>query len=108
MAIPTREELAAANIHLFNELYNVSNDQGEKLDFKQHSFLWDIYGDFAPRQAILKAAQIGFSTTANIKALWLAKNRGMDIIYSLPSASDIKDFVSGKTNRLIDYNPIFQ
>lgn len=108
MAIPTKEELAAANIHLFNELYGITNDQGEKLDFKQHAFLWDIYGDFTPHQAILKAAQIGFSTTANIKALWLAKNRRMDIIYSLPTANDVREFVGGKTNRLISHNSIFQ
>ncbi len=31
----------------------------------------------------------------------------MDIIYSLPSASDVKDFVSGKTNRLISFNQVF-
>jgi Phage terminase large subunit (GpA) len=100
-------ELAAEkNIHVFLETYGVTNDQGEPLDFKDHAYLWDIYEDFSPRQAILKAAQIGISTCINIKALWLAKNRGMDIIYSLPSASDIKDFVSGKTNRLIANNAI--
>ena len=105
----TNEEIACTqSILLFLDYYHISNDQGQLLDFKDHSYLWDIYKDFSPKQAILKAAQIGFSTTANIKALWLAKNRGMDIIYSLPSASDIKDFVSGKTNRLIDYNSIFQ
>lgn len=108
MAIPTKEQLAAANIHLFNEIYKIKNDQGERLDFHDHPFLWEIYGDFTPVQAILKAAQIGFSTTANIKALWLAKNRGMDIIYSLPTADDARQFVSGKTNRLIANNPIFQ
>lgn len=105
----TNEELACTqSILLFLDYYGITNDQGQLLDFKDHAYLWDIYKDFTPKQAILKAAQIGFSTTANIKALWLAKNRGMDIIYSLPSASDIKDFVSGKTNRLIDYNSIFQ
>jgi hypothetical protein len=95
-------------INYFLKHHNITNDQGEILDFKNHAYLKQIYADFTPKQAILKAAQIGFSTTANIKALWLAKNRGMDIIYSLPSASDIKDFVSGKTNRLIDNNHIFQ
>lgn len=105
----TNEELACQqSILLFLEHYGIKNDQGELLDFYDHPYLWDIYKDFTPKQAILKAAQIGFSTTANIKALWLAKNKGMDIIYSLPSSSDIKDFVSGKTNRLIDHNPIFQ
>lgn len=96
------------NIHVFLKAHNITNDQGEILDFKEHAYLWDIYGDFSPKQAILKAAQIGFSTTANIKALWLAKNKGLDIIYTLPSAADIKDFVSGKTNRLIANNSIFQ
>jgi hypothetical protein len=107
--MPTQDEiLAQQSILFFLEQYKITNDQGQPLDFKDHAYLWDIYKDFTPQQVVLKAAQIGFSTTANIKALWLAKNRGMDIIYSLPSASDIKDFVSGKTNRLIDHNPIFQ
>ena len=96
------------SIHLFLESYKISNDQGQPLDFKDHAYLWDIYKDFSPKQAILKAAQIGFSTAANIKALWLAKHKGLDIIYTLPAASDIKDFVGGKTNRLIANNPIFQ
>ena len=96
------------NIQVFLETYSISNDQGQRLDFKDHAYLWDIYEDFTPKQAIRKAAQIGFSTMANIKAMWLAKNKGLDIIYSLPSAADIKDFVSGKTNRLIANNGIFQ
>ncbi len=104
----TNEQIASQAIGYFIKHYGISNDQGQPLDFKDHPYLKKIYADFSPKQAILKAAQIGFSTTANIKALWLAKNKGMDIIYSLPSASDIKDFVSGKTNRLIDNNSIFQ
>lgn len=107
MAI-TKEQLAANSIHLFCELYKITNDQGEKLDFRNHPFLWEIYGDLTPVQGILKAAQIGFSTMANIKALWLAKHKGLDIIYSLPSSADVKEFVGGKTNRLIANNPIFQ
>ena len=105
----TNEEQATTqSILLFLEYYGIKNDQSQPINFSDHAYLWDIYKDFTPKQAILKAAQIGFSTTANIKALWLAKNKGMDIIYSLPSAADIKDFVSGKTNRLIDNNAIFQ
>lgn len=102
------EQASTQSILLFLDHYQITNDQGHPLDFTDHAYLWDIYRDLSPFQAHLKAAQIGFSTMANIKALWLAKNYGMDIIYSLPSASDIKDFVSGKTNRLIDYNKIFQ
>ncbi len=102
------EKLGDQDILFFLQEEGITNDQGQKLDFKDHPYLLDIYSDFSAKQAIRKAAQIGFSTTANIKALWLAKNRGMDIIYSLPSSSDIKDFVSGKTNRLIANNSVFQ
>lgn len=102
------EYLSSQEILFFLDHYDIKNDQGQTLDFKDHPYLWDIYEDFSPKQVVLKAAQIGFSTTANIKALWLAKNKGLDIIYSLPSAADIKDFVSGKTNRLIANNQVFQ
>lgn len=109
MSEKTLSELAAErNIHVFLEKYQITNDQGQVLDFKSHGFLWDIFQDFSPKQVVLKAAQIGFSTTTNIKAMWAAKHKGLDIIYTLPSAADIKDFVSGKTNRLIANNPVFQ
>lgn len=108
MPSPLVKQLSERNIHIFLEAYGISNDQGEKLDFKDHAYLWDIYEDFSPRQAILKAAQIGLSTCVNIKALYLAKTRGIDIIYSMPSTADVRQIVASKTNRLIANNPIFQ
>ncbi|MEI8345297.1 MAG: phage terminase large subunit family protein [Candidatus Omnitrophota bacterium] len=64
------EKLAATqSIHLFLESYGITNDQGEKLDFKDHAYLWDIYKDFSPKQAILKAAQIGFCLSPDTKIL---------------------------------------
>lgn len=104
----TPEQLSAADVHIFNELYQIKNEQGRVLDFHEHSFLWSIYSDFTPHQAIRKAAQIGFSTTAIVKSLWLAKSRKMDIIYTLPTYGDVHDFVSSKTNRIIEQNPVFK
>ena len=94
----TKEELANADIHIFNEVYGIKNEQGVKLDFQDHAFLWDIYSDMSPVQAIMKAAQIGFSTTAIIKSLWLAHSKKMDMIYTLPTYSDVHDFVSSKVS----------
>lgn len=108
MPSPLIEQLSERNIHIFLEAYGISNDQGEKLDFKDHAYLWDIYQDFSPKQAILKAAQIGLSTCVNIKAFYLAKTKGLDIIYSMPSTADVRQIVASKTNRLIANNPIFQ
>lgn len=104
----TKEQLAAANIHCFLEIHGITNEMGRKLDFHEHAFLWDIFSDLSPHQAIRKAAQIGFSTTAIIKSMWLAKSRKMDIIYTLPTYGDVHDFVSSKTNRIIEQNHIFK
>ncbi len=100
------DELVQHNIHIFLEHYGITNDQGEKLDFRDHPYLWDLFKDISPTQVILKAAQVGLSTLTNIKAMWVAKNKRLDVIYSLPSAADVKEFVAGKTNRLIANNPI--
>lgn len=104
----TDKELAEYNIHVFLEVYGIKNEQGIKLDFTEHSFLWDIYQDESPTIAVRKAAQVGFSTAAIIKSLWLAHNRKMDIIYTLPSYSDVHDFVTSKINRIIDQNQVFK
>ena len=101
------KQLATVNIHVFNEVYSITNDQGQKLDFRDHPFLWDIFSDFSPIIAIRKAAQVGASTLTNIKVMWASKNLGLDVIYSLPAMNDVRDFVGGKTNRLINANPIF-
>jgi len=38
----------------------------------------------------------------------MAKNLGFDIIYTLPTESDVHEFVGGKVNRIIAQNPILQ
>jgi hypothetical protein len=78
------------------------------LDFKEHRYLIDIYRDDSPNLVQMKAAQLGLSTMEIIRTLWKAYYRGLDIIYILPTFTDIKDFSGGKVNRIIDNNPILQ
>lgn len=101
-------ELAKRDIHAFLDIYKITNDQGEELDFKDHPYLIDIYSDWSPKMCIKKCAQVGISTTIVIKALWAAKNKGLDIIYSFPTYDLANKMVSSKVNRLIANNPIFQ
>lgn len=101
-------KLSDISIHSWIQENQIKNEGGIPLDFKNHLFLFDIYSDTSPKLVCLKAAQIGFSTMAIIKSLWLAKTRGLDLIYTLPTSSDVKDFVSGKVNRIIQQNPILQ
>lgn len=62
----------------------------------------------SPKQVIFKAAQIGFSTLAVVKSMWISRYRKMDIIYTLPTESDRNEFVSGKVNRIIAQNTVLQ
>ena len=88
--------------------YNIKNEQGLPIEFNNHLFLYDIYNDFSPLQVIIKAAQIGFSTLAIIKTLFLCKLRKMDAIYTLPTVGDMHQFVGGKVNRIVNQNPILK
>lgn len=106
--VPTPEQLAEANIHVFLDHYDIKNEQGLPMEFKDRSFLWDIFEDESPLLAVLKAPQIGLTTLMTIKSLWVAKNRGKDIIYTLPTKSDVNDMAGGKINRIIAQNAIFQ
>lgn len=107
MAGPTKEQLSAVNIHCFVDAYEVKTEQGIPLEFKNRAFLWDILGDMSPLQCVIKAPQIGMTTIEIIKTFWVAKNLGKDIIYTLPTQSDVEDMAGGKINRIIAQNPVF-
>lgn len=102
------DNLQAHSIHAFIQEQGIKVEQGMPVDFREHFFLYDVYRDFSPKQVILKAAQVGFSTLAVLKSLWLAKNKHVDIIYTLPTDNDRNDFVGGKVNRILAQNSILQ
>ena len=105
--IPTPQQLAEHNIHIFRKLYDIKNEQGISLEFRDRPFLWDIYEDMSPFQAILKAPQIGMTTLMTIKSFWVAKNLHKDIIYTLPTQSDVQEMAGSSINRIVAQNPIF-
>lgn len=86
----------------------IKTEAGKELDLASHLFLYDIYTDDSKKIVCLKAAQIGFSTLAIIKTLWLAKMKGLSMAYTLPTFSDAQEFVRTKVNRLIAANPILR
>lgn len=87
---------------------NIKTEGGVPLDFKEHRYLIDIYRDNAPNLVEMKAAQLGLSTMEIFRTFHRAYYQGLDIIYILPTFSDIHDFSGGKTNRIVDNNPILQ
>jgi hypothetical protein len=99
-------EVSDVNIHAWIQENKIKNEKGERIDFRQHLFLYDIYEDNSDNLVIMKAAQVGASTLEIIKNTFDAKRYRMDIIYTLPTDGDVSVFVGGKVNRIIANNPI--
>ena len=98
-------------IHAFLHKYQIKTEDGLPLEFVNHYFMFDVYDAMAKCEQNLvcyKAAQVTFSTAAIISTLWIAKNKGIDIIYVLPTGEDVRQFAGGKINRIIAQNPILQ
>jgi hypothetical protein len=71
--------LDSISIHSWIQTNQIKTENGKLLDFKSHRYLFDIYRDTSPLLVCLKAGQIGFSTMAILKTIWLAKNRKLNI-----------------------------
>ena len=98
-------ELEARSIHAWIEKNQIKNEKGERIDFYDYPFLYDIYRDKSQHLVVVKCAQCGLSTCECIKNHYDAKHDKMDIIYTLPTDADVVTFVSGKVNRIIANNP---
>jgi hypothetical protein len=99
-------KLSDISIHAWLQENHIKNEVGQDIDFRDHLFLFDIYRDNSPKLVCYKAAQIGFTTMALLKSIWLAKTNKMDIIYTMPTSSDIREIIGGKISRLLVNNPI--
>lgn len=83
----------------------IKNEKGDPIDLIRHRFLHHIFIDTAKDLAVMKAAQVGMTTTEILKNHYDAKRYKIDIIYTLPTDQDVRVMVGGKVNRIIANNP---
>ena len=88
--------------------HKIRNEVGFPIEFQKRKFLFDIYNDLSPLQAILKPPQVGMTVANILKAFYIAKKLRRQIIYTLPTQGDVQDMVGGSFNRIIAQNPILQ
>lgn len=86
----------------------MKTEKGVPVDFKRHLFQYDIFRDLSPNQVCLKGAQIGFTILEIFKSFFVAKNLGLDIIFTQPTDKDVQIFAGGKVNRIINNNPVLR
>ncbi len=102
------ELLAAAELYPSTWIvkHAIKNEVGTPLDFTKRKFLVDMYNDMSPHQVMLKPPQIGATVMNTLKALYVAKKKKKQIIYTLPTQGDVQDMVGGSFNRIIAQNPV--
>ena len=87
----------------------ILNENGRRMEFEDHKFLIDPMTDFTKEQVIMKPSQVGWTVAVGInKSFWLAKFMKANIIYTMPSRTAIKDFVSPKVDPIVAQNPIYK
>lgn len=85
---------------------NIVNEKGEPLTFQDHMFLLDPYDDFSQYQVYKKCSQVGLSVMMNVKIPYAMKHYGWNTIYTLPSDSDVWEFVPTKTDEILHTNKV--
>lgn len=102
----TPDDLESVNPYLFIKGQGIKDEKGIPLSFRDRPFLVKPLCDMSPLQAWLKGPQIGATITMLIKSFHVAKFGRKDIIYTLPTQSDVNDMAGGKINRLLAQNPV--
>lgn len=82
----------------------IINENQKPVEFKNHRFLIEPFDDMHPDIVSKKSAQVGFSVLSILKSFWLAKHRGINTIYVLPTQDIVKSFVQPKIDPLIASN----
>ena len=101
------EDLQAHSIIAFLDVNDIRNEKGDRISFDDRLYLYDPMRDFSQYQVYKKASQVGMSVTMVLKTLYAAKHKGYNIIHTFPSDKDCAEFVSTKTNKIIQQNSAF-
>ncbi len=79
---------------------------GRPFTFTRHEYLIEPYRDEHPFQVECKAAQMGLTSKAMLRATHSARYRGYrGVLYLFPNKTDVTDFSKGRISPLIEDNP---
>src|SRR5688572_8539286 len=77
---------------------------GRPFSFEGHEYLRAIYDDQAKHIVLTKAAQVGGSTFAILRALHACLT-GLNSMYFFPTRTDVLDFSKTRISPLLEENP---
>jgi len=75
---------------------------GDSFSFKNHEYLKKPYEKVHSFEVHEKASQVGITTMAILKNLWICSEKAYKSIYFFPTAGDVKDFSKERLDKLIN------
>jgi hypothetical protein len=103
-----KKRMAAVNVaNSYEWIVNsgFKNENGVTMEFSDRSFMIAPLCDESKLLSVLKCSQVGFSTMSIFKAAFHNIKYAHNIIYTLPTDSDVQEFNKAKTNLILSNNP---
>lgn len=94
--------ISRASIIPWIRLIDLATSKGIPLNWHNHPFMVQPMMDWSSNIVFKKAGQIGFSTTALTKILYQASKKNLAVIYTLPTTSDIRKFVTARVDPMLE------
>lgn len=98
-------ELQLSSTLAWIDLNGMINENQQRIEFKDHRFMIQIYSDNSPDIVCIKSAQVGFSIFSILKSFHELYFERRNVLYALPTRNVVNDFVVPKVNPLITSNP---
>ena len=97
--------IESASIAPWIQLINLSTSKGTPLTWNNHPFMVQPLMDWSKNIVFKKPTQIGFSTIAIVKMLYKASREKISVIYTLPTTSDVRKFVTARVDPMLETCP---
>ena len=80
----------------------ILTNKGTKIEFNDHHFLKDYLTDNHNRIVVRKPTQVGVSFTTLLKVLYSGDGDSLNVIYTLPTNPEAREFVVSKFDPMIE------
>jgi phage terminase large subunit GpA len=80
-------------------------DTGKPYRFTGYEYLRGPLGNLHPHVVVMKAAQLGWTVMACVRALWFVDVRRTSTLYLMPTEHDVDNFSAGRFAVLLDGSP---
>lgn len=97
-------KLDQQNCDILSFIAKTKTEDASPVMLENRNYLKALYQDLSPYQVYKKATQVGVTTLSALKALYLIKTRGYNVIYTFPSREDAMLFSTSRLDSILSHS----